>query len=182
MIEEVRNDILTILLDAFNCVKQGGPRVALELRELSNRTIHDASIYQDNDSISIAVLVYALSKLIARHNKMDGEAVKWLEVALRALEDNKIDKYRQHIKKLFHWVESQDSRFTTYVTEVVTQSKLKKGGKLFDHGVSIAQAGQILNLSQWDLTGYIGHTKYSDETIGSVRERLAYARKLFHIK
>lgn len=179
MIEEVRQDILTILLDAFNCIKTGGPRVALELKGLSNRTIHDASIYQDNDSISIAVLIYSLSKIIARHNKIEGNAIKWLEEAFSALEKNRITKYRHMIQKLFDWVKAQDSQFSKYLTEVVTQAKLKKGGKLFDHGVSIAQAGEILNVSQWELVDYMGHTKYQDDSIGNVRERLAFARKLF---
>lgn len=179
MIEEVRQDILTILLDAFNCIKTQGPRVSLELKELSNRTIHDASIYQDNDSISVAVLIYALSKILARSKTLEGSAVKWLEEAFKALEAGKVEQYRARVKKLFDWVKSQDSQFSRYITEVVTQAKLKKGGKLFDHGVSIAQAGEILNVSQWDLVGYMGHTKYEEETIGNVRERLAFARQLF---
>ena len=43
-----------------------------KLRELSNQTIHQASAHQDEGCITLAVLIYTLSKLIERrdHGKM----------------------------------------------------------------------------------------------------------------
>jgi len=38
----------------------------IELSKLSNHTIHDASIFQEDDPLTLAVLVYSLSKVIRR--------------------------------------------------------------------------------------------------------------------
>ena len=38
----------------------------VELKELSNQTIHSATVYQDEDSILVAVFIYALSKIIEK--------------------------------------------------------------------------------------------------------------------
>ena len=38
----------------------------LLLKDLSNRTIHTASIYADSDNIAVAVAVYSLSKILER--------------------------------------------------------------------------------------------------------------------
>ncbi len=36
------------------------------MKEMSNRTVHSASVYQDPESIAVAVIVYALSKIYER--------------------------------------------------------------------------------------------------------------------
>ena len=46
-------------------------RDAVKIKELSNQTIHSASIYQDPDNIAIAVVLYALSKLVERKAYQD---------------------------------------------------------------------------------------------------------------
>src|SRR3989344_5486301 len=38
----------------------------IELKSLSDQTIHTASIEQDSDNVIVAVVIYALSKLIER--------------------------------------------------------------------------------------------------------------------
>jgi len=40
----------------------------IKLKDLSNQTIHTASISQDTDNILVAVLIYSISKVIERSN------------------------------------------------------------------------------------------------------------------
>src|SRR3989344_8525876 len=41
---------------------------SIQLKDLSNQTIHSACNYQDSASITISVLVYTLSKLVERND------------------------------------------------------------------------------------------------------------------
>ena len=54
MKEEVISNNLRVLEESFKAILKEDPK---KLRDLSNQTIHYASIYQDPDSISVAVII-----------------------------------------------------------------------------------------------------------------------------
>src|SRR3989338_7551268 len=58
-----KNHILKILEEVIMALNE---KDNLALKNLSNESVHHASIHQDPDVISITVLIYALSKLIER--------------------------------------------------------------------------------------------------------------------
>ena len=60
---EERQHILNILIKVQRALEK---KDYIEIRSLSNQVIHHSSIHQDPDIISIAVIIYALSKLIER--------------------------------------------------------------------------------------------------------------------
>ena len=60
----VRNDALHIISKVIEILETKKQKHTMELKELSNNTIHNASVFQDECSVSIAVLIYALSKII----------------------------------------------------------------------------------------------------------------------
>ncbi len=65
--------------------------------------------------------------------------------------------------------------------EVIESSQVKKGTKIYDHGISLERAASILGISQWELSSYIGNTiidKYLEEGVPLVR-RMKHARELF---
>ena len=66
MDEVVKKDVLNVLSDVVKILKVGEETDVIELMELSNHTIHNASVFQDEDSVSIAILIYSLSKVIER--------------------------------------------------------------------------------------------------------------------
>ncbi len=66
MDEVVKKDILQVLSDVVDILKVEEEKDVADLRELSNHVIHDASIFQDEDSVSVAILIYSLSKVIER--------------------------------------------------------------------------------------------------------------------
>ena len=63
MEQPIKKDIIHILRKALTVVKRED---VPELLQLSDYSIKDASIFQDKDSIKIATVVYALSKIIPR--------------------------------------------------------------------------------------------------------------------
>ena len=56
----VKKDILNILRESVSVIKQGE---LFKLKELSDHVIHNATIFQDQYSITIAVTIYSMSKI-----------------------------------------------------------------------------------------------------------------------
>lgn len=182
MNEVVKKDILHVLLSAMEILNVEEEKDVADLRELSNHTIHNASIFQDEDSISVAILVYSLSKVIERkEGKLKyGSILGLLKSARGCLELDKVDAYRKSIRKLFDFISSVDSKLKLYVEQVINQAEIKKGGKLYAHGISLGRAASILGISQWELMFYIGKTNLTNSPGGvSVKRRINYARSLF---
>jgi len=174
----VRQDLLHIIDRAREILQR---RDAAQLKELSNHTIHDASIFQDEDSVDIAVVIYALSKLLERTSINVLEVEKMLADAQRGLWMENIAEYRQGIQRIIKRITSIDTQLKLYVDEVIGQAQIKKGSKLYDHGISLALSASIFNVSEWELMNYVGKTHIVDAGLGvsSVKKRLGWCRELF---
>lgn len=162
------------------------------LNVLSNYTIHNASVFQDQDSIGIAIIAYSLSKIIQRY-KFD-ETKEWLDFynltlkhlknARNDLSNNNIEPYKNTLKELFKAIDEFDHKLALYVQQVIEESKVKKGSAMFEHGISLSQVSELLGISMWDLMTYIGKTKVMDAQpeIRSAADKLNFTRKLFGLK
>jgi hypothetical protein len=182
MEQEVKKDILDVLRKTLSALEKPEPDTSL-IREISNHTVHNASIYQDEHSISIAILVYSLSKIIERvNNHMDYSKIKNLiSISIEYLEDDNVESYHKFINQIFSIVSKTDAGFKMYIQEVIRQARIKKSSKIYDHGVSASKTAEILGVSLWDFYEYLGATSVSDTDtdIVSVRQKLEFTRRLF---
>tara|TARA_Y100000310_G_scaffold133590_1_gene132574 strand:+ start:75 stop:632 length:558 start_codon:yes stop_codon:yes gene_type:complete len=184
MNDTIKRDILSILSQIIEILRVKEDKDIVEIRELSNHTIHNASIYQDEDSVSIAILVYSLSKICERkQGELDyNSVINLLKAASKFLERNNLDKYRRIIKKAFRFISTIDSKLKMYIEEVINQAQIKKGSKLYEHGISMERAAFILGVSEWELMRYIGKTGIADIPLQepvSVKSRLEFVRGIF---
>ena len=183
MQEIVRKDILEVLNRLAGILKVKEEKDAAEIGELSNHVIHNASIFQDEDSISTAVLVYSLSKIIGRQQERVNYS-KLLGMVLSCisyLRNNQENNFRNSVKKIFEFIRTMDNKLKMYLNEVINHAQLKKGCKLCAHGISVARAAEVLGVSQWELLQYLGETTI-EERFGEpmdVSSRLRTARGLF---
>lgn len=178
MNETVRIDILKVIKSAISMIERDN---IFGLKDLSNQTIHNSSIFQDNDSVGIAVIMYTLSKIFDRQKNIDKSVINILIKAKNSLFDYDIERFRRFLKKLFALISKEDKKTKMYLQEVISQAGVRKGSKIYDHGISLAQSANILGVSQWDMMDYLGKTKIADtfkEPI-NLRRRLATARKIF---
>lgn len=178
----IKDDTLSIILKTIETLKEKEETDVIELKNLSNHTIHNASVFQDEDSVSIAILVYSLSKIIERKfGELDFKPIlNLLNISCAYLRKDNINEYRKTIKKLFNLISKIDSKLKLYIGEVIRQAQIKKGSQLYRHGISLARASEILGISQWELMNYIGHTKITDtEAKEDIRSRLNFTRRLF---
>ncbi|MFC1753919.1 hypothetical protein ACFL96_11110 [Thermoproteota archaeon] len=180
MNDSVKQDIIYVLNQALQRIKR---KDFTTLKDLSNQTIHNASIFQDPDSVSIAVIMYALSKLADR--SMEPAYIKkiksLIERCLRHLTKEDVESHRVCIKSMFRIISAYDTKFKLYVEEVIEKAQVKKGSKLYEHGISVAKAAEILGIGQWELMSYVGKTSIHDQFTGKVdvKRRIAFARNLF---
>jgi len=187
MKDVVREDILAILDDALDAIKDNDIQ---KLRDISDHTIHDSSIYQDKYSISIAVVMYSLSKIFQKNmykqfkgwKRFYESCMKNLNESKSALLKNDIDSYDKELKDLYKDISGLEHKLGIYITEVLNQAQIKKSGKVYEHGLSVGRAAELLGVSKWELMRYLGQTKIIDSqplATKSVKERLKFTKKLF---
>lgn len=176
----VKKDILSILKKSKDILRK---KDSFMLRELSNHTIHNASIFQDEESISIAVIMYSLSKIIERGKLDIRKTLSMINSAKRYLEKEDFVNYKHTIKHMLKFISRIDSKLKLYIEEVVKQAQIKKGSKLYDHGISIGQAAELLGISQWELMNYVGKTSIVDRFPSpDVEKKLEIVKELFELK
>jgi hypothetical protein len=189
MQESVRLNIQDVLQQTITAVEL---RDTYLIKKLSNYTIHSASIFQDEYSISIAVILYSLSKIMERHRYK--EEREWSQIylfflgrlkkALLTVQQNKLKSYQNIMQQVFKKISKVDSEIALYVEEVLEKSRVNKGSRIYEHGISLARVAEILGVSEWELMSYVGKTQIIDDekTITNVRARLKYARGIFNVK
>ena len=98
----IKKDILTVLTELVEILKVKEEGDISEIKELSNHVIHNASIFQDEDSISVAILIYALSKIIERKQRdLDyNKILSMLNSCISNLKNNQDDLFRKSIKNI----------------------------------------------------------------------------------
>lgn len=179
----IKKDIILVLTRVAGILKVKEEGGIAQIKELSNHVIHNASIFQDEDSISVAILIYSLSKIIERKQKElnYGKVLNMINTCILNLKSNEDEAFRKSVKNIFNFIRTVDERLKLYIHEVVSQAQVKKGCKLCEHGISVARASEILGISQWELMHYLGKTTLIDKYSGHVdaASRLEIARSLF---
>ncbi|HLP79858.1 MAG TPA: hypothetical protein VK158_04445, partial [Acidobacteriota bacterium] len=176
---KIKEDVLDNLFRVIICLREGD---AAELSLLSNRTIHNSSVFQDRLSIDLAVLTYALSKIVDEKPTLRDQFATSLEHARKLLEHDQVQGYMLTIQEVMTHIRQVDENMQHYVGHVLNQARMKKGSKLYAHGISLAQSAAAMGTSQWELYNYVGKTKINDDgshSVVNMRKRLDYARELF---
>ncbi|MBN2457744.1 hypothetical protein JXB31_01275, partial [Candidatus Woesearchaeota archaeon] len=178
MNEKIKADIIGVLDSALGLLEK---KDSSELSELSNHTIHNASIFQDKDSVTIAVVIYALSKVIDRMGRIEQDVFDYINKAIASLKSDDLQAYESSIKDIVDAVSSVDKKMNLYVQHIIDQAGIKKGSRLYGHGISVAQTAEVFNISQWELMKYLGQTNIPEEFADEVdiTTRLGFARKIF---
>jgi predicted HTH domain antitoxin len=184
--EEIHN-VTDILKRAKKAIMNGD---SVELKELSNMTIHTASTAQDTDSILIAIIMYSLSKIIERPefkgkkgcDKFCQFAEKEIGQALNALEYEDHEKFLKSLENVQKYVNKISGEMKIYIKDVFEKAKINKATKIYEHGISLGKTAELLGVSVWELTSYAGQKEIKDisliRTIDA-KERINIAMSMF---
>jgi hypothetical protein len=159
--------IVNVLEESKTALQNLSP---LKLRHLSNQTIHDSCTFQDKGTITIAVLLYALSKIIERSDykrfhswdKFVKKFLSIIDLSIIAIKEKKFKEYEKYIIKARKTLESESISLKPYIKDILNNAALNKASKLHEHGLSQEQTANLLEISHWDITNYIGG-KIKDE-------------------
>lgn len=143
---------------------------SIRLREYSNQTIHTACNHQDSESITIAIIIYSLSKLVERKDyknirNWDGFVKKFnaiLDLAIKSLRDQNEDAFQEHIARARKLVESNSIKLKPYIQDILKKASINKGSKIYEHGISLERTSRLLGITQWELADYIGSKSNAD--------------------
>jgi hypothetical protein len=163
---------------------------SIKLKSLSNKTIHTAASFQDPGSLTIAVIIYSLSKLIERQdykkirtwNVFEKKFNLYVNKAISELEKNKFDKYQSTILKIRKTISSISPNLKHYIKDVLKKASINKGSKLYEHGISLGQTAQLLGISEWELSEYAAQKSLGEEKYNltiNVRQRAKSAMEFF---
>ena len=166
--EECEN-LLTILKETRSALLNKDP---LKLKELSNKTVHSSCTYQNPESITTAVIIYTLSKIVEREdyrkvNSWDIFVKKFnamLELAENALSSKNDVAFSNHLEKSRKLLSSVSPNLKPYIEEILKKAMINKGSKIYEHGLSLGKTSQLLGISQWDLSEYTGQKDISDNS------------------
>ncbi len=154
-----------------------------ELKDLSDHTIQDVALYKNMDAVSLAVLIYAISKVhrCVVGKKHEGDIILELQKAQKALQNKKFGSYNKSLAKAFDVVEKCGGEMKKYVRDVVYASKIKKGVTLIEKGVSVRRAASVIGISEWDLLSYTGRSHSVEEKHEKVpaKKRVTKAIEMF---
>jgi len=184
--KEVEN-VLRILKETKKFIEEDNP---FELKALSNQTVHAAAIYQDPDNVIVAVLVYALSKVLERSNyrEMEGwsefydATTKNLGLSITSLGKNNIDNARIYLGRIRNSINKLSGDLRQYIGDVFRKARINKAFKLYEHGLSSEKTAQLLGVSLWDLASYIGQSSIGDAKIAMsmpINKRVKIAEDIF---
>ena len=156
MEEEVKKDILDVLRKSLEAIKK---EEFNNLRELSNHTIHDASIYQDDYSTTVAIIIYSLSKIFERADYKKYKSwdifykniLDFLSKSLVALEDNDLENYEAIVHDMFNSIYELEPKLRDYIIDVFQGAKIHKASRLHEHGISVGRVAEVLGLSEFEI-------------------------------
>ncbi len=162
MIEE-KEHILSVLKKVKTAFKNNN---SVEIKNLSDNIIHDCSIDQDPDCISVAVIIYSLSKLIERKSyetenqwsKFFKEYLKNINDAITALEKDNIEDFRLKIGEIRNLIQTLSGNLKNHIDYVFKKAEINKASRIYEHGISMEKTAKILGISIWELAEYAGKT------------------------
>ena len=162
----------------------------VKIKSLSNHIIHHTSIHQEPDIISLAVIIYSLSKLIEREAYKDYKSwpkfynnyITHLKKAIITLEKDDIGSFRNEIDLIRKLIQNLSGDLKIHISAVFRKAKINKASRIHEHGISMEKTAKILGVSLWELSEYAGKTGIHNVNLGltiPIKQRIKFAEELF---
>ncbi len=182
-----KENVIGILENAKMAIEM---RDAALMRQLSDRTIHSSSIYGDPDNVGVAVIVYALSKIIERGKYSSYESwpfflkacLNGLTNSIDAIKRDDLDDFRNSIAGINNAISRISGHLKDYIEDVFRKASINKASRIYEHGISMKQTADLLGISVFELAEYAGKTGIADVDLSvtkDIRKRLKEAEDFF---
>jgi hypothetical protein len=182
--QEVDN-ILRILEETKTAIQENNTS---KIKKLSDQTNNTASRTQDPDNIAVAVVVYAIGKILEREDFREYRGWKrfynnfmvYLDKSINSLKKNNTVQFSEDIKELRREIETLSGKLKKYIHDVFRKASINKASKIYEHGISMEKTAKLLGITLYELAGYAGN-KHFDYPGASIepRERIKLVMDFF---
>lgn len=155
---------------------------ALDLRQISNDSLTEAAMRNDEVVCRISVIAYCLHKFLSKEHVQDskrwpkirGTILSQLDSSIRFLEKAKMKEFEGQLDRIGAAVRKADAEMGYFVQNLYDKAKVKQASAAYGLGMSLNQAAALAGANKKDLLNYIGITKMHDEMPSEIgiRERL----------
>ncbi len=182
-----KENLLKIFQETKSAIKKSNN---IRLKELSNQTIHTASLNQDPDNIAVAVIVYSLSKVEERETykkypgwkKFYNAIMLAIDGSIIALEKNDEKLFKEKLKSIRAEIGKLSGKLKRFIGDVFRKAKINKASRIYEHGISMETTAKLLGISIWELANYAGQTGVSNVPLNKTmdaKERIKLAQDFF---
>ena len=182
-----KENILRIFKESKKAIENSD---SIQLKKLSNQTIHSASVNQDSESIAIAVIIYSLSKIIEREKYQKSAEGKKFYNLIISLIDNSITSIEKGDEKEFKLkldlirkaIDKLSGNLKKNIQEVFRKASINKASRIYEHGISMEQTAKLLGITMFELANYSGQTGISEvaeNKTANVKSRIKTAENIF---
>jgi len=151
------------------------------LKQLSEELVEGASLFNDPDCISVSVLAYSLYKIFSKNLDIEKTSLLgYVSAALGSVDND--TRFRSDIRKLFDHLKKYDKNIDTNILQIVKHVQVKNGLKMYEHGLSIGQAAEVMGVSKWNIMEYLGASSIVDQDSSQridCKTRLNFTKGLF---
>jgi hypothetical protein len=162
-----KDNLLNILSSVIKAIDE---KDTLTIKEMSDRTVHSASIFQDTNSISIAVIVYSLAKIYERERYTEYKDWKGFEKlilvnlkkAFSNLNANRTEEFSQNLKLILDSIKKLSGHLKGYIEDVFRKARISKASRLYEHGISVERTAKLLGVTVFEMAEYSGKTGIAD--------------------
>lgn len=183
-----KENVLRILEETKDAIKNNDPS---KLKELSDQTIHTASITQDSDNIAVAVAIYSLSKIVERRKYQEfpgwdnfyKSILSGIDASLTALKKKDDKKLSESLSLIQKTISKLSGTLKLYIQDVFRKAQINKASKIYEHGISMEKTAHLLGVSLYDLASYAGQKPETYEVpltrTLDVKSRIKLAEDMF---
>ena len=183
-----KENVMRILQEAKDAIKNND---SFKLKELSDQTIHTASISQDPDNIALAVAIYSLSKIVERrkYQEFPGWNVFYKSIlsafddSLNAIKKKDDKKLRESLALIEKTISKLSGALKIYIQDVFRKAQINKASKIYEHGISMEKTAHLLGVSLYELASYAGQKPETYEVpltkTLDVKSRIKLAEDMF---
>ena len=187
LIMQEKENVLRILQEARAAIRDND---SIKLKELSNQTIHTASITQDADNIVVAVVVYSLSKIVERKEYTNFSGWKefykmimlCIDNSINAIKKNDDKKLKDSLMQIRKAVSNLSGRLKSYIQDVFRKAEINKASKIYEHGISMEKTASLLGITMFELANYAGQKLDGEVSLSKtidIKSRIKTAMEMF---
>lgn len=181
------DNVLRIFEETKEAVKKHD---VVKLKELSNQTIHAASVEQDADNIAVAVIIYSLGKIIEREdyrkypgwNEFYKTIILLINNSIISLKKKDEKRFKEGLKLVRQAINKLSGKLKIFIKDVFRSATINKASRIYEHGISMEKTASLLGISMFELAEYAGKTGIPDvaesKTL-NVKSRIKIAMEMF---